>query len=44
VHSAYIYGHYAYITDDATGSLRVIDFNDPRNPKKLRDGKPMAHL
>lgn len=35
VHSAYIDGHYVYITDDATGSLRVIDFADPRHPKEV---------
>jgi hypothetical protein len=35
VHSAYVNGHYAYITDDATGSLRVIDFADPKNPKEV---------
>ncbi len=28
VHSAYVYGHYVFLTDDATGSLRVIDFAD----------------
>jgi hypothetical protein len=35
VHSAFINGHYAYITDDATGSLRVIDFKDPLHPKEV---------
>jgi hypothetical protein len=35
VHSAYIDSHYAYITDDATGSLRVIDFQDPKHPKEV---------
>ncbi|HTW56862.1 MAG TPA: Ig-like domain-containing protein [Terriglobales bacterium] len=35
VHSAYIDGHYVYITDDATGSLRIIDFQDPRHPKEV---------
>src|SRR5277367_3304782 len=35
VHSAFINGHYAYITDDATGSLRVIDFADPVHPKEV---------
>jgi hypothetical protein len=35
VHSAYINSHYAYITDDATGSLRVIDFADVKNPKEV---------
>jgi len=35
VHSAYVSSHYAYITDDATGSLRVIDFADVQNPKEV---------
>jgi hypothetical protein len=35
VHSAYINGHYVYLTDDATGSLRVIDFADVKNPKEV---------
>jgi len=35
VHSAYIDGHYVYITDDATGSLRVIDFQDAKHPKEV---------
>ena len=35
VHSAYINGHYVYLTDDATGSLRVIDFADPAKPKEV---------
>ena len=35
VHSAYLNGHYAYITDDATGSLRVIDFADVKIPKEV---------
>ena len=35
VHSAFINDHYVYITDDATGSLRVIDFADPKNPKQV---------
>jgi len=35
VHSAFINSHYAYITDDATGSLRVIDFKDPVHPKEV---------
>jgi uncharacterized protein YjdB len=35
VHSAYIYGHHVYLTDDATGSLRVIDFEDARKPKEV---------
>jgi len=35
VHGAFINKHYAYITDDATGSLRVIDFQDPQHPKEV---------
>ena len=35
VHSAYINSHYAYITDDATGSLRIIDFQDAQHPKEV---------
>jgi len=35
VHSAYIDGHYVYLTDDATGSLRIIDFQDPKHPKEV---------
>ena len=35
VHSAYIDGHYVYLTDDATGSLRVIDFQDAKHPKEV---------
>jgi hypothetical protein len=35
VHSAFIDGHYVYATDDATGSLRVIDFQDVKNPKEV---------
>jgi hypothetical protein len=35
VHSAFINSHYAYITDDATGSLRVIDFEDAKHPKEV---------
>jgi hypothetical protein len=35
VHSAFIDGHFVYLTDDATGSLRVIDFEDPRTPKEI---------
>jgi uncharacterized protein YjdB len=35
VHSAYIDGHYVYLTDDATGSLRIIDFRDPKLPKEV---------
>ncbi len=35
VHSAFIDGHYVYLTDDATGSLRVIDFKEVKNPKEV---------
>jgi hypothetical protein len=35
VHSAYVYGHHVYLTDDATGSMRVIDFADPAKPKEV---------
>ena len=35
VHSAFIDGHYVYLTDDATGSLRVIDFADVRSPREV---------
>jgi plastocyanin len=35
VHSAYVAGHYVYLTDDATGSLRVIDFQDAKHPKEV---------
>ena len=35
VHSAFVDGHYVYLTDDATGSLRVIDFTDVKNPKEV---------
>ena len=35
VHSAFINSHYVYITDDATGSLRIIDFQDSAHPKEV---------
>lgn len=35
VHSAFLDGKYAYITDDATGSLRVISLEDPKLPKEV---------
>src|SRR5271166_340731 len=35
VHSAYVDGHYVYLTDDATGSMRVIDFRDAKHPKEV---------
>lgn len=35
VHSAFVDGHYVYLTDDATGSMRVIDFRDVKSPKEV---------
>ena len=40
VHSAFVYtqprfGTHVYLTDDATGSMRVIDINDPKTPKEI---------
>jgi hypothetical protein len=35
VHSSYVYQGHAYITDDATGSMRVIDIRDPQHPKEV---------
>ena len=35
VHSSYVYKGHAYITDDATGSMRVIDIQDPQHPKEV---------
>ncbi len=35
VHSAFVHDHYVYLTDDATGSMRVIDFKDVKNPKEV---------
>jgi hypothetical protein len=35
VHSAYVNSHYVYLTDDATGSLRVIDFAEVKDPKEV---------
>jgi plastocyanin len=35
VHSAFVDGHYVYLTDDATGSMRVISFADVNNPKEV---------
>jgi hypothetical protein len=35
VHSAFIDGHYVYLTDDASGSLRVIDFRDVKSPREV---------
>jgi hypothetical protein len=35
VHSTFIYRGYVYLTDDATGSLRVIDIRDPYKPHQV---------
>jgi plastocyanin len=35
VHSAFVYRGHVYLTDDATGSLRVIDIGDPRHPREV---------
>jgi hypothetical protein len=35
VHSAFVYRGYVYLTDDATGSLRVIDIRNPRQPREV---------
>jgi hypothetical protein len=35
VHSAYVYQGHVYLTDDATGSLRVISIEDPYHPKEV---------
>ena len=43
VHSAFISGHYVYLTDDATGSLRVIDFKDVKSPKEVARWQVESH-
>lgn len=35
VHSTFIYRGHVYLTDDATGSMRVIDIRDPYQPKQV---------
>ncbi len=35
VHSSYVYRGYVYLTDDATGSMRVIDIRDPYKPHEV---------
>jgi hypothetical protein len=35
VHSAFIDDHYVYLTDDSTGSMRIIDFRDPLGPRQV---------
>ncbi len=49
VHSIFLYhqprfGLHCYLTDDATGSLRVIDLSDPRNPREVARWQPRAEL
>jgi hypothetical protein len=47
VHSAFVHDHYVYLTDDATGSMRVIDFADVKNPKEVarwQAENPMAGM
>jgi hypothetical protein len=35
VHSTFIYQGYVYLTDDATGSMRVIDIRNPHQPRQV---------
>ena len=35
VHSSYVYQNHVYLTDDATGSMRVIDITDPYKPHEV---------
>ncbi|HEY8197793.1 MAG TPA: Ig-like domain-containing protein [Gemmatimonadales bacterium] len=35
VHSSYVSQWHVYLTDDATGSMRVIDIRDPAKPKEV---------
>lgn len=35
VHNAWTEGYYVFLTDDATGSMRVIDIHDPRHAKEI---------
>ena len=35
VHSSYVSQGHVYLTDDATGSMRVIDIRDPAKPKEV---------
>ena len=35
VHSSFVYQGHVYLTDDATGSMRVIDIKDPAHPKEV---------
>jgi hypothetical protein len=35
VHSTYVYRGFVFLTDDATGSMRVIDLRDPYHPRQV---------
>jgi hypothetical protein len=35
VHSTFVYRGHVYLTDDATGSMRVIDIRDPYHPREV---------
>ncbi|MEO8449636.1 MAG: Ig-like domain-containing protein [Gemmatimonadota bacterium] len=35
VHSSFVYQYHVYLTDDATGSMRVIDIKDPYHPREV---------
>jgi hypothetical protein len=35
VHSSFVYQGHVYLTDDATGSMRVIDIRDPYKPREV---------
>ena len=45
VHSAFVYTHpkhgtHVYLTNSGTGSLDIIDINDPMKPKRVADYRP----
>ncbi len=44
VHSTFIYRGYVYLTDDATGSLRVVDIRDPYQPRQVARWQPREEL
>ena len=49
VHSTFVYTHprfgtHVYLTDDATGSMRVIDINDPLHPREIARWQPREVL
>ena len=35
VHSSFVYQGHVYLTDDATGSLRIIDIRNPHEPREV---------